>query len=124
MANAGIAVYGDYQDVAFSASAFEISDVSDVQRVETAVGEDDLCACAFMLGEELAETLAGDDFRCGVAHGSVGLSGCLATDGFEKFVARDRGGAALHDDEAAGDVGDVSGFQRRCAGSESESIGR
>ncbi len=50
-----------------------------------------------------------------------GASG-FATDGFEKFLAGDRGGAALHDHEAAGDVGDVSGFERRRAGSESESV--
>ena len=52
------------------------------------------------------------------------VSGCLATDGFEKFVAGDRGGAALHDDEAARDVGDVSGFERRCTAGKRERVGR
>ncbi len=50
MADAGIAVHGDDQDVAFAAGAFEIADVADVQRVEAAVGEDD-SRLRFVLGE-------------------------------------------------------------------------
>ena len=41
----------------------------------------------------------------------------------EKFVARDGGGAALHDDQASGDVGEMRSLKRRCAGSKSESVG-
>ncbi len=41
----------------------------------------------------------------------------------EEFIARDGGSAALHDDEASGDVGEVCSLKRRCAGSESESVG-
>ena len=65
----------------------------------------------------------GDDFFLGFAHGS----GCFArsgrADGFEEFGAGDRGGAVLHDDEAAGDVGEMRGFEGRGAAGETQCVG-
>jgi hypothetical protein len=59
----------------------------------------------------------------GFAHGSGGFSGGGRADRFEKFGASDGGGAALHDDEAAGDVGEMGGFERSCAAGEGEGVG-
>ena len=59
----------------------------------------------------------------GFAHGSGIFSGGGRADGFEEFGAGDGGGAALHDDEAAGDVGEMRGFERRGAAGEAEGVG-
>ena len=40
---------------------------------------------------------------------------CSFSNGFEEFVARDGGGAAFHDHQAAGDVGNMRGFEGRGA---------
>ena len=66
IAHAGIRVHADDQDVAFAARAFEIADVSDMQRVEAAVGEDDALAAALVFGEFLAQQIARNDFGSGV----------------------------------------------------------
>jgi hypothetical protein len=59
----------------------------------------------------------------GFAHGSGSFAGGGRADGFEELGAGDGGGAALHDDEAAGDVGEMGGFEGRCAAGEGESVG-
>jgi hypothetical protein len=111
-ADAGVAIHRDDEDVAFAAGALEITDVSYMERVKAAVREDDSLAMALVPGEKLAEAFARDDFGLGVAHGSGAGAPGFTADGFEKFLTGDRGGAALHYDEAACDVGDVRGFQK------------
>jgi hypothetical protein len=46
----------------------------------------------------------------------------LATDGVEKFLARNGGGAAFHYHQASGDVGDVGSFERRRSAGERQSV--
>ena len=58
----------------------------------------------------------------GFAHGSGRYARGGEADGFEEFGAGNGGGAALHDDEAAGDVGEMRGFKGRCAGGEAERV--
>jgi hypothetical protein len=111
-ADAGVAIHRDDEDVAFAASPFQIADVSDVQRIEAAIREDDSLTAAFVSGEKLAETIAGDNFGLRLAHGSGAGPGGFATDGFEQLLARDSGCAALHYHQAARDIGDVGGFQK------------
>jgi len=48
-AHAGIGVQANDQDIAFAPRAIEIADVPDVQRIETAVGENDPPALALVL---------------------------------------------------------------------------
>jgi hypothetical protein len=62
MADAGIAVHGNYQDVTFAACTFQVADVADVQSVEAAVRQDQLCARAPALLEKFAEAFARDNF--------------------------------------------------------------
>ena len=112
VANAGIGVDADDEDVAFAASAFEIANVSDVQSVETAVGEDYATAAAFELCEFISQDIACDNFGSGHSHDLGGGSRGLATNGFEKLITRDGGRATFHDHQAAGDVSDVRGFER------------
>jgi len=57
------------------------------------------------------------------AHGSGSFAGGGRADGFEEFCAGNGGGAALHDDEAAGDVGEMRGFEGCGAAGEAESVG-
>jgi hypothetical protein len=96
-ADARVAIHRDDEDVALAAGAFEIADVPDVQRVKAAVREHHALAAAFVTGKKLAETIAGNNFGLGLAHGS-GAGPCgLAADGFEQLVTGDGGGAALHD---------------------------
>ena len=59
----------------------------------------------------------------GFAHGSGIFSGGGRADGIEELGSGDGGGAALHDDEAAGDVGKMSGFEGRGAAGEAEGVG-
>src|SRR5277367_5617062 len=68
-----------------------------------------------MLRQFISERFAGDDFVGGLAHESGSSAAGLMTEGGEKFFARDGGGAALHNHETAGDICNVSGFERRSA---------
>jgi len=111
-ADAGVAIHRYDKNVALAAGTFQITDVSDVQRVEAAVREDDSLTATLVSNEKLAETIVGDDFGLGFAHGSGAGPSSLAADGFEELLAGDGGGAALHHDQAASDVGDVRGFQK------------
>src|SRR6266581_388402 len=122
IADAGIAIHAYNEDVAFATGAFEISNVSDVQRIKAAVGKDDAPSVPLVFRELLAQNISSDDFGGGLAHNLRGGSGCLATDGIEKFLARDGSGAAFHYYEAAGDVSDVRGFERRCPAGERQGV--
>src|SRR5260370_1091256 len=97
--------------------------MSDVQRIKTAVGKNDAPAVALVFGESLAQHITSHDFGGGLAHHLGGSSGGFATNGVEKLSARDGSRAALHDYQAAGDVGDVRGFERRCPAGERQSVG-
>ena len=85
--------------------------MADMQSVKAAVGEDDSAAVALEFCQFFTQHIARDDFGSGQTHDLGGGSGSLAADGFEEFFARNRGGAALHDHEATGDIGDVCGFE-------------
>src|SRR5579883_662660 len=122
-ADTGIGVHADHEDVSLLFGAREIADVADVQRVEAAVGEDNGLAATLFVGQEFFQLIAGDNFGQGGAHGSGMCSGGGSAYGFEKLSARGSGGAALHDDQAAGDVGEVSGFERRSTTGEPEGVG-
>jgi len=110
-AHARIGIDADYEDVAFAACAFQIADVAHVKRVKASVGENDALVALFVFGQFYPKGLARHDLGLGVAHDSGSGSAGLLANGAEKFIARDRGCAALHDDEAARDVGDVRGFE-------------
>src|SRR5258708_6006772 len=107
MADAGIGIHAHNENVAFTARTFKITNMSDVQNVEAAIGKDDALAVALVLRELLAELIARDDFGGAFAHVLGGSSGRLATDGVEKLFPRNGSGAAFHYHQAAGDVGNV-----------------
>ena len=111
IAHAGIAIYADHENIAFAAGAVEIADVSDVQRIEAAVRQDDALAAALVLRELLAESVTRNDFGSSLAHDSAGGPRSFAANGVEELFTRDGGRAAFHYDEAPGDVGDVRGFE-------------
>src|SRR6266849_11139600 len=115
IANTGIGIHTENKNVALAPGAFEITNMSDVQRIKAAVGQDDAPALALMFRESLAQHIPRDDFGSGLTHDLRGGSRCLATDGVEKLFARNGSGAAFHDHQTAGDVGDVSGFEWRCS---------
>ncbi len=94
-----------------------------VQCIKTAVGENDALCAVFMLRQFAAQIFACDDFGFSAAHESGGGPAGLVTNGSEKFVARNSGRAALHDDQATGHVGDVRGFERRRAAGKRECVG-
>src|SRR6266853_3795174 len=60
--------------------------------------------------------------RRGFTHSLGDGSRCLCADGFEKFFARNGSSTALHDHQAARDVGDVRGFERRSPAGERQSV--
>jgi hypothetical protein len=60
---AGIAVYGDDQDVADLARGLQISDMADVQDIEATVSEYYLLTALFMLGNKGFQFLTRNDFR-------------------------------------------------------------
>jgi len=112
VANGGVGIHTDNKDIALAPGTFEITNMSDVQSVKTAVGKDDALALALVLSEILTQHFPGDDFGSGVAHDLRSGSGCLGTNGVEKFLAGNGRRAALHDYQATGDVGDVRGLKR------------
>jgi hypothetical protein len=120
--DAGVGVDGHNEKIAFAARSLQIPNVANVQSVKAAVGEDDALSAPFVLGELALENIPRDDLGRDSAHNSGSRSGSFPTNGFEQFLARDGGGAAFHDDESAGDVGDMRGFERRCFTSERQSI--
>jgi len=117
-ANARIRINADDQNIAFTPRALQITDVSHVQRVEATVGENNTLAAALILRDFLPKQFTRHDFGSGLAHDSGSGSGGFAADGFEKLLARDGGGAALHDNQAAGNIGDVRGFEGRSTAGE------
>src|SRR5579859_2341207 len=114
-AYARIRVDADDEDVAFAARAFQKTDVADVKRIETTVGKNDALTALLMLRQFISKALAGNDLGCSVAHESGGGPAGLLTNGGEQFIATDGSRAAFHDNETAGDVGNVRGFEGRSA---------
>src|SRR5467141_1439458 len=96
--------------------------MSDVQSIKAAIGKAYAPAVALVFREYLAQHSPRDDFGSGFAHGLRDGSGCLAKDGAEKLFARNGSCAAFHDHQAAGNVGDVRGFERRCPASKRQSV--
>ena len=123
-ADAGIGVDADDEEVSLFLCAGEITNVANVQGIEAAVGEDDgLPAIAFG-GQALEKSFTGDDFGVGGAHRQLGVgSRGGGANGFEEFGTGNGGGAAFHDHEAAGNVSEMSGFQRRGIAGEAEGVG-
>src|SRR5207245_1762396 len=80
VAYAGIGIHTDNEDVAYAASAFQITNVADVERIKTAVGEDDLLTLAPVFGDFRAQHVPSNDFGSSFAHALRGGSGRLATD--------------------------------------------
>ncbi len=111
LADAGIRIHADNKDVAFAARAFEITNMSDVQGVKASVGENDPPTATLVVREFLAQHISRDNFGSGFTHDLRSGSGCLVTDGVEKLFAQNGGSATFHDHQAAGDVGDVRGFE-------------
>ncbi len=112
MADAGVGVDANDEDIAFAARSFKVADVAGVQRVKTPVRENDAAAVASVIGEEFAKLFTPDDFGSGGAHRSGGGAARFAADGREQIFAGNRGRAALHDHKSAGNVSDVRGFER------------
>src|SRR5258708_30903539 len=115
MADTGIGIHTDNKNFALAACAFEIADVSNVQGVKATVGKYDASALAPVFGEFLAQHSSRDDFGSGLAHDLRSSSGCLATDGLEKFLARNGGGSPVPDPPASRHVGNWGGPQRWCS---------
>src|SRR5260370_29106745 len=99
-----------------------MGNVGGMKGIKTAVGKDEALAAALVFGEFLAQHITRDEFGSGFAHDLRGGSRCLGADGLEKLFARNGGSAALHDHQAARDVGDVRGLEGRCPASESQSV--
>ena len=96
VADAGIDVHANDQNIAFAARAFEITNMPDVKHIEAAVRQNDALAAALVFRESLAERITGNDLGRGLAHDSAGGSRGFAANGVEKFLARDCSRAALH----------------------------
>src|SRR6267154_690609 len=124
IADARIGIHTDNEDVPFAASAFEITNVPDMERIEAAVRKDDGLTQAFVFLQPFAQLIPQNNLGCGLAHGLGARSRCLATDSIEKLFAHDGRCAALHDHQATRNVGDVRGFESRCATSERQRICR
>ena len=111
LADAGIRVDADNENIAFAPRAFEITDMSDVQRVKTTIRKDNALALAPVFSKLLSQCFTRDDFGCGLTHDLGGGSGGLRADGVEKLFLRNSRGAAFHDHQATRDVGDVRTFK-------------
>ena len=96
-ADAGVGINGDDEDFSFRFRSGEIAGMTDVERIEDAVGEDDALATLSGNCQQPDQFIARNDFFVGLAHGSGRFAGSGGADGFEEFGARDGGGAALHD---------------------------
>ena len=114
-AYARIRIDADDEDVAFAARTFQKTDVADMKRIETTVGKNDALTAFLMLRQFISKALAGKDLGCSVAHESGGSPAGLLANGGEQFLAADGSRATFHDNETAGDVGDVRGFEGRSA---------
>jgi len=121
-ANAAIHIDADGENVALAASSFQVADVPDVKRVEAAVRKSDPLAASLVIGKFCAKLIARDDFGFGVAHESGRGSPRVAADGVEELLAGDGRRAALHHDQATGDIGNVCRFERRGAAGKREGV--
>src|SRR5207245_7881078 len=86
IANAGISIQADNKDVALAARTFKIAGMSDVQRIEAAVGEDNALTLTPMFCESLTQHISLDDFGSSLTHDLGRGSGGLVTDGVEKLL--------------------------------------
>ena len=86
--------------------------MSDVQRIEASVGKHNPATSPFVLGDQFAKTLAGDNLRFCFAHQSGTAPGGFVTNGLKEFLARNGRRSALHHHQPAGNVGDMRGLQR------------
>ena len=121
--DARIPIYADHENIPFPARALEIANVTDVERIETAIGKDDALTALLVFRQFSAEPFSLDDFRRGATHILGGGPASLVANGGEKFIACNGSGAALHNNKASGDVGDVRGFQRRTTASKRKRVG-
>ena len=94
-----------------------------MKRIEATVGEDDGLPAELRGGQEFAEKFTGNDFRLGGAHNLRGGLRCGSPDGGEEFGAGNGGGAAFHDHDAASDVSEMRGFERRRAAGKAKGVG-
>src|SRR5208283_3389497 len=121
-ADAVIGIYADNENIALLFCALEVTNMADMKRIKTAVGEGNALAFCLGIGNAGVEMLERENFGRGRTHVS-GVLRCGFVNGFGKFVARDGGSTALHDDQTACDIGKVGSFERRCAGSERKGVG-
>src|SRR5258706_15803902 len=68
VADAGIGIHADNKNVTFAARTFKITNMSDVQRIKTAVGKDDALAMALVFREFHAQQVSRNDFGSSLAH--------------------------------------------------------
>lgn len=122
-ANAAIRIDSDDEDIALAASSFQIAYVPDVERVEAAVSKNDALTAELAIGKYGAELVARDDFGFGAAHDSRRGAHSVAAERVEEFLTGDSRRAALHHDQTARDIGDVSRFERRGAAGKREGVG-
>ena len=98
--------------------------MADVEHIEAAVGEDDALAALLVTCKQGLKLRRERILACDERMAQDGVSsGRFAMNGGEEFGARHGGGAALHHHQAAGDVGDVRGFERGGAGGEGQGVG-
>ncbi len=122
LAKAAVRVNADDQKIAFLLCALQIADMADVQRVETAVGEHHALPFLPGIGNQRSKFIDGQDFGVGGTHRSGLLRGGLVNR-LKKFIARYSGRTALHDHQASGDIGQMSGLQRRSARGQRQGVG-
>ena len=122
-ANAAIRIDSDDEDIALAASSFQIAYVPDVEHDEAAVSKNDALTAELAIGKYGAELVARDDFGFGAAHESRRGAPSFAAERVEEFLTGDSCRAALHHDQTARDIGDVSRLERRAAAGKGEGIG-
>ncbi len=112
--DARIRIDGNDERVAFAFGSGQITNVTDMQRIEAAVRQYNVLAVTLKFSDGLPDKFARMNFRLGGPHGNC-LGGhprrCFPN-GFQDFVARNRSRSTLHHDQAAGDIGDMCGFER------------
>lgn len=71
-ADGGVGIDGDDEGVSEGAGLLEVADVAGVQKVEAAVGEDEVFALAFQGVAQLADVFGGGGVEIGRGHGGSG----------------------------------------------------
>src|SRR5262249_3936288 len=113
---ARIGIYSDNQPASELLCSMKIADVTDVEQIEAAVGEND-----FFTGGTPLLSLFGDP-RC-VKDFWVCRRQSALHYGAQQFGATNRSGAALHHHDAAGVVGEPRGGFRLCACGQGSRVG-